>query len=80
VRDEHRDDFDEGRGGWGARIRDEEIRGQMQRNVYDGTAAIPQGSFNSDYYASVDKQRKRQYSDDEDDAGRYSRRRRSPTY
>lgn len=79
MRDEHREDFDEGRGGWGARIRDEEIRGQMQRNVYDGTSSIPQGSFNANYYPG-DKPRKRQYSDDEGDGERYSRRRRSPTY
>ena len=31
MRDEHRDDYDEGRGGWGARQREEEQRDAQQR-------------------------------------------------
>ncbi|KAH6573095.1 hypothetical protein BASA62_003129 [Batrachochytrium salamandrivorans] len=51
VRDEHREDYDEGRGGWGARMREDEQREQHQRDVYDSQgsfAQVPQGS--SDYY------------------------------
>ncbi|KAL2911751.1 Histone acetyltransferase [Polyrhizophydium stewartii] len=54
VRDEHREDYDEGRGGWGARMREDEVREQQQRDVYGGPgglADVPQGS--SDFYTKA---------------------------
>jgi hypothetical protein len=49
VRDEWREDYDEGRGGWGARQVEEEMRAEHQRDVYSSNAPIPMGG-NSDYY------------------------------
>jgi nuclear cap-binding protein subunit 2 len=69
VRDEHREDYDEGRGGWGARIREQELREQNTRDVYDGSLSVPEGSHT--YYSSY-SQNKRDREDDED-YGRRSR-------
>ncbi|KAJ3276877.1 nuclear cap binding complex subunit [Terramyces sp. JEL0728] len=76
VRDEHRVDYDEGRGGWGARIKEQEAREQTQRDVYDGSLAVPEGSQNlytKGYYKSGKRGR------DDDDYERNQRfRSRSP--
>ena len=49
VRDEHRDDFDDGRGGWGAKqqAEDEATRAETQQDVYATLNHIPEGSRNS---------------------------------
>ena len=70
VRDEHRQDYDEGRGGWGARIREEEARELNTRNVYDGTLDVPMGSTTQLYSNTGASKRSR----DEDDDDRRSKR------
>ena len=65
VRDEYRNDYDEGRGGWGVRIREEEEREALTRDVYDGTnTMVPAGNYEYGYSQSNTK---RDRSDDEDD-------------
>ncbi|KAI8917037.1 hypothetical protein DFJ77DRAFT_429795, partial [Powellomyces hirtus] len=49
VRDEHRDDYDEGRGGWGARLREEEMREKQQRETYENFSIVPDGATSSYY-------------------------------
>ncbi|KAJ8331912.1 nuclear cap binding complex subunit [Batrachochytrium dendrobatidis] len=74
VRDDHREDYDEGRGGWGARMREDEQREQHQRDVYDGQnsfAHVSQGA--SDYYTKsyiqVDNIKPKRERDDSDNEG-----------
>ncbi|RKO92108.1 nuclear cap binding protein subunit 2, isoform CRA_b, partial [Blyttiomyces helicus] len=53
VRDEYREDYDAGRGGWGAREREKEeqlMRESQQRETYESFTTIPEGST-SDYYS-----------------------------
>eukprot|EP00842_Homolaphlyctis_polyrhiza_P000330 jgi/Hompol1/1298/HPOL_005552-RA len=64
VRDEHREDFDEGRGGWGARQRENEQREQQQRDVYN-SLHVPQGS--SDFYTQTYLSGKPKRGRDDDD-------------
>ncbi|KAI9103231.1 hypothetical protein DFS34DRAFT_576918 [Phlyctochytrium arcticum] len=49
VRDEHREDYDEGRGGWGARQREEEARENRQRDTYEHFTTVPEGAESSYY-------------------------------
>ena len=70
MRDEYRNDYDEGRGGWGARIREEEEREANTRDVYDGTNAVPTGSFDNNHQSSSYYQYsggKRDRDDDDDE-------------
>ncbi len=73
MRDEHRQDYDEGRGGWGARVREDEMREQNQKEVYDGTLSVPLGS--NTYYSSYSSTKRDR---EEDDYGRNIRFRDSP--
>ncbi len=63
VRDEFRDDYDEGRGGWGSR------RTERVQNVYDGDSIIPKGSLSyssySQYQPSYSKPKRDREDDDE---------------
>ena len=53
VRDEKRKDYDEGRGGWGAAMLEDDQREVKQREVYkSATDAVPTGS--SDFFTNVD--------------------------
>ncbi|KAI8901606.1 RNA-binding domain-containing protein [Globomyces pollinis-pini] len=67
VRDEHRVDYDEGRGGWGARVREEEMREETQRQVYgDGMLSVPEGSNNTYYSKSYKTGHGKRGRDDDD--------------
>ncbi|KAJ3301945.1 nuclear cap binding complex subunit [Kappamyces sp. JEL0829] len=74
VRDEHREDYDEGRGGWGARMQDEERREATLRDVYEGDHAIPTGSsfasHGQSYYSKGYSKRGRDDEDDDEDEAR----------
>ncbi|KAJ3093187.1 hypothetical protein HK102_003595 [Quaeritorhiza haematococci] len=63
VRDEYREEYDPGRGGWGAqeRLRQEQQRGQQQKSVYEdpSNTMIPQGSSSDSYYRTSDYKGKR---------------------
>lgn len=72
VRDEHREDYDEGRGGWGARMKEDEQRLETQRDVYDGDNNIPDGS-GSYYTKSYSNQKRGREDDDVDEMGRTKR-------
>lgn len=66
VRDEHREDFDQGRGGWGARLQQDEKRERVSRETYQ-SHAVPEGASSS-YYSKgpmVDVNKKRARLDDE---------------
>ncbi|KAI8842951.1 hypothetical protein BC829DRAFT_401463 [Chytridium lagenaria] len=74
VRDEHRQEYDSGRGGWGPqRMRELEMREEHQRDVYTSLAGVVPDGSGSDYYVSQHgggggggySNR----NDDEDDAG-----------
>ncbi|KAJ3182384.1 nuclear cap binding complex subunit [Geranomyces variabilis] len=69
VRDEHREDYDEGRGGWGARLREEEMRSRLQRETYENFSNVPDGAASSYYAGDNFSARKRDRDDDEDDVG-----------
>lgn len=76
MRDEFREDYDDGRGGWGARIREEEMRAEQLRDVYASDAPIPGGS-NADYFGQdeglrVAGKRGRDEQDEEFETSRYS--------
>ncbi|KAI8926921.1 hypothetical protein BC831DRAFT_454371 [Entophlyctis helioformis] len=82
VRDEHRADYDEARGGWGARMREEQMRdvydsaGSSLANVPDGTsdfytksyidARATSGASDSEGPSGTKAKRGRDSDDDED--------------
>ncbi|TPX62888.1 hypothetical protein PhCBS80983_g00161 [Powellomyces hirtus] len=67
VRDEHRDDYDEGRGGWGARLREEEMREKQQRETYENFSIVPDGATSSYYSRDTTDKRKRGREDDDEE-------------
>ncbi|KAJ3006119.1 nuclear cap binding complex subunit [Thoreauomyces humboldtii] len=69
VRDEHRDDYDEGRGGWGARQREETMRAEQQRDTYEGFSNVPDGAQASYFTKDYADKRKRGREDDEEEQG-----------
>ncbi|KAJ3098070.1 60S ribosomal protein L19 [Phlyctochytrium planicorne] len=85
VRDEHRQEYDAGRGGWGPKKQREMdmMRDERQRDVYHSLGgAVPDGSGNDYYgtsrqtgggYGGRNSNTKRRRGDDEDDyeGGRY---------
>ncbi|TPX63926.1 hypothetical protein SpCBS45565_g06245 [Spizellomyces sp. 'palustris'] len=73
VRDEHREDYDEGRGGWGARQREMEARENRQRDTYDSFTTVPKGAASS-YYAGDSSYKPKRARDDEDEGPRRGKR------
>lgn len=67
MRDEWREDYDEGRGGWGQRIKEEESRSELQKNVYNDDIEIPTGD-NHEHYGGGNYAGKRGREDDDDQA------------
>ncbi|KAI8821323.1 cap-binding protein CBP20 [Fimicolochytrium jonesii] len=65
VRDEYREDYDEGRGGYGARMREEEMREKQQRETYENFSLVPEGASSS-YYSRDTFDRKKRSRDNED--------------
>ena len=74
VRDEFREDYDEGRGGWGARIQEEEAREEKQRDVYESFSQIPEGSHTDLYTKSYRSSKRERDEDDLVESAGYSKR------
>ena len=75
MRDEWREDYDEGRGGWGAKMQEQEMREQQVKDVYS-SFHLPQGA-SQDYYGHESGYSKRGREDEYESFGYSKSRRRS---